>query len=151
MLLGDPESGNEVFGSDARRANPTRIRVNRVFGTHRASSSNHIFRHGGLGDIKAKLQQLAMNTGRTPKEGSPCTYGGRDHVSPHRSSGAHRDCGTSSAKRRESPCGASGRWSLAVQLSCWSGHQENVDIARQTAPDPHPSVSASQASGGWRY
>ncbi len=26
------------FGSDARRANPTRIRVNRVFGTHRTSA-----------------------------------------------------------------------------------------------------------------
>ena len=73
----------------------------------RTSPSQHVFRNRRLGDIKAELEQLAMNPRRAPKRIFLCTYGARDLGVLDQSRAGRLDCEISSATRRENPSCAS--------------------------------------------
>ena len=64
------DQADEVFGSDARRVNPTRIRVNRVFGTHRTSIS-HSRRRKRPGRCDNLYIPLVQKTVRPRRRTSP--------------------------------------------------------------------------------
>ena len=101
----------------------------------RTSPSQHVFRNRRLGDIKAELEQLAVNPRRAPKRIFLCTYGARDLGVLDQSRAGRLDCEISSATRRENPSGASESLSQDARSPWRCRYRGNADTTRRTTPD----------------
>jgi hypothetical protein len=65
-------------------------------------SLDHVFGHRRLGDLKAELEQLAVNARRSPTVGSRCSSAGSRRATPPRFVAALPASATSNANSSES-------------------------------------------------